>query len=131
MVPPLSNGFLIAAASRFAMPSNNCVIGARTACCSALSTEGISRSSPEPVDVRAVAAGNEEIRKTAKAVAAIMEKNESSERKMIFMGTDSNLPYPRFQSFEVGRSEIRKTDRLSLFSPGFGEEKAGSSLRSE
>src|SRR4029077_19232151 len=103
IVPPLSNGFLIPAASRFDMPSNNCVIGARTACCSALSTEEISRSSPEPMDVRTVAAGNEEIRKTANAVATAMEKNESSERKF-FMGTDSNLPYPRFQRFRGGET---------------------------
>ena len=34
MIPPASNGFLIAAASRFAMPSNMAVIGARTACSS-------------------------------------------------------------------------------------------------
>ncbi len=41
IVPPLSTGFIVIAASRFAMPSNICVIGARTACCSALSTAGV------------------------------------------------------------------------------------------
>src|SRR5215471_13406349 len=99
MVPPLSNGFLIAAASRFAIPSNNCVIGARTACCSALSTEGISRSNPDRLSGGAVAASNEEIRTTAETVATAIEKNERSERKMVFMSTDSILRYPRFQSF--------------------------------
>src|SRR5215467_4446039 len=99
MVPPLSNGFLMAAASRFAIPSNNSVIGARTACCSALSTEGLSRSRAEWFGGRAVATCNEEIRTTAEAVATAIEKNERSERKVIFMGTDSNLRCPRFQRF--------------------------------
>src|SRR5262249_18303907 len=71
------------------MPSNICVIGARTACCSALSTDGTARSSPEPRPDRlvggAVAACNEEIRTTAEVVATAIERNESSERKMVFM----------------------------------------------
>src|SRR5215475_13409495 len=104
MVPPLSNGFLIAAASRFAIPSNNCVIGARTAFCSALSAEEIPRSFPEWLGVErlggwAVAGCDEEIRTTAEAAATAIKKNEKRERKVIFMGTDSNLRYPRFQSF--------------------------------
>jgi len=35
----------------------------------------------------------------AAAVAAAKERNEKSEWKVIFMGTDSNLRYSRFQSF--------------------------------
>ena len=41
MPPPGSNGFLIAAASRFAMPSNIAVIGAMTACSSGV-TAGVT-----------------------------------------------------------------------------------------
>src|SRR5215475_9527643 len=96
----------MAAASRFVMPSNNCVLGARTACCSALSTEGNARSSAERLGDGAVAACNEEIRITAQAVATAMEKKERSERKMVFMGTDSILRCPRFQSFVYSASLV-------------------------
>src|SRR5690349_11152711 len=85
MVPPLSNGFFINAASRFAMPSNNCVTGKRTACCSALSAEAILGASPELAGGSKFAARNEEIRKTTEAVAIATEKIEKAERKVIFM----------------------------------------------
>src|ERR1051326_4586052 len=76
IVPPGSNGFLIAAASRFAMPSNIAVIGDRTAWASV--AEGSAESG--------VAACSELIRKPA-AVAAAKNKIKS-ERLKSFMAPD-------------------------------------------
>src|SRR5215469_13162 len=67
-MPPGSNGFLIASASRFVMPSNIAVTGARTAFCSG------------------VAACSDEIRMPV-AVAPAKRKSQQKERK-IFMALD-------------------------------------------
>src|SRR5262249_54368072 len=53
IVPPGSNGFLIAAASRFAMPSNMAVIGASTACSSGVAAEsGLMRKPSDPAKTK-------------------------------------------------------------------------------
>jgi CheY-like chemotaxis protein len=62
-----------------------------------------------------VAACNEEIRKTATAVATAVEKNKSSERKMIFMGTDSNQRYWQFSNFCAARQCSRYMAKKSSF----------------